>query len=1187
MKPLSFKLLACFFCFFLMTCRVAKVAKAPVVSVKKPESTAPVSGEKFSEHVRTTEFQTPEQEQAAFHLPPGFEITLFASEPDISKPINMEFDAAGRLWVSQSSEYPIAAGPGGSHDRITVLEDTDGNGKADKFTHFADDLNIPIGITPVKGGAIGYSIPNLYRFTDTDGDGTYDTKKVLFGPFGHQDTHGMVSNLIRGYDGWIHACHGFTNTSTIAGTDGDSITMISGNTFRFKEDGSRVEQTTYGRVNPFGYAFDEWGYLYSVDCHSKPIYQLIKGAEYPHFGKKSPAIGFAPEMMSYELGSTALSGLVYYIGNQFPPEYQNSFYNGDVVTCRINRNNISWDGSSPVSKRLEDFLVSSDPWFRPVNIKMGPDGAMYVADFYNRIIGHYEVPLNHPGRDRLSGRIWKISYVGDGKQQLNSGNSNWSKASLKELIAHLNYPQLTTRMMIANQVVDRYPQEAIVPLTKTLNEGKLDNKATVQTLWILYRLNALPDMLLEKALNSTDPLVQMHALRVLGEKSGINAKQRALALGALHSSNANVQRMAAEVAAAFPQTDNVKLLLALYDTVSSADNHLKYTALIGIRQNLRNEKVMRQVAAATWNESQWTTLIKVLPDVPSEEAATFALQYLKTHQLPQEQLVRTLEYIGRYVSSEPLDEAIAMIQKRFPANEDAQFDLYQTIRKGIAQKGVQASTRMKEWGLSLAKTFLQGDNDEAKNWWNAVIDKSRASENPWTIVNRSVVEGYPATTLLWSESNRWTPTGILHSPQFRLPARLSMNIFDNDVYNSPAKTGVSKNVVRIWLVPGQQVVGEYRSNTAEKMGLKDIMQQKQFDLSAYQGQTGYIEVVDSVQTGSIGIGAIDPAVVSMPIKGPAEIASRQVKAAEIIADYKSEALEPSLLQLLNSTWADQKARASAASALMTIAPERNAQAVSEAFTHIGVLPELRQQLAMALGLSPTPAVLTTLRKGLVGTSGNVQLTVAGVLVKSSQGISQLLEAARAGDIDVDLLDEVSIKERLSSNILPPQQKQLDQLMAAQAGREDRKQIIAARLASFNPSSVTVENGKQLFIQNCSMCHQIKGNGGMIGPQLDGIGNWGQKALTEKILNPNGNISEAFRNYNITLKNGKALSGLYRREEGEVLIFANPGGQEFAVAKNDIKEKAASKYTLMPDHFRNTISKTDFDALLKFLLGTKE
>ncbi len=1184
MSAISLKLSGCLICLFFMTCKVAKAPLPPAAG--SSENRIAPAGEKFSDHVRTTDFQTPEQEMSGFRLPPGFTISLFAAEPDIGKPINMEFDAAGRLWVAQSFEYPLAAAPGSGRDRISVLEDTDGNGRADQFNHFANDLNIPIGLLPVKGGAIGFSIPNVYFFTDKDGDGKYDHKKILFGPFGHQDTHGMISNLIRGYDGWIHACHGFTNTSTVAGTDGDSVTMVSGNTFRFKEDGSRIEQTTYGRVNPFGYAFDEWGYLYSVDCHSKPIYQLINGAEYPHFGKKAPAIGFAPEMMSYELGSTALSGLVYYTGNQFPQEYQNSFYNGDVVTCRVNRNTTTWDGSSPVSKRQEDFLVSSDPWFRPVDIKMGPDGSMYVADFYNRIIGHYEVPLNHPGRDRNSGRIWKISYTGNNK--MNQVTKDWTTASMKDLMANLNHPQLHTRMMIANQLLDRYGRKSITPLIKSLKSNKQDPKLYIQGLWLLSRLNALPEKILEKAFNNNDPLVQTHALRILCEMKTITAKQQALVLQASNHANPNVQRMATEVMAKFPATTYLKRLLFMNGAVGQTDSHLKYTTLVSIRQNLRNKKVMQDVANASWTSEQLAMLIKVLPDVPSELAASYTLDYLQKQELPQAQLITTLEYIGRYVSSGRLDQAISIIQNKFSGNQDTQYLLYQTIRKGIAQKGAQVSSKMKDWGIGMAKLYLQGDYlNESNGWYNVIIEKGWQPENPWTVINRAVVDGVPAMPLIWSEFD-WDPTGKLHSPVFQLPASLSLKVYDSDIFKTETKSGISKNVLRIRLDKTKQVVGEYRySSTRAMAAAKEKFQPVRFDLSAYKGQTGYIEVLDSSRNGGIGISAIEPALVSLPAEGPGEISIRLVRGAEIVADYKHQDLEPVMLKILNTPWADQKARTAAAVALMSISPERNAAVLAEAFNRIGTSPDFRQQLATAIGQYDSPLILQTLQKGLVGAPVNLQLTIAGLLVKSSKGIEQLLDAAKATDIQADLLDDVSLKERLMANSSGQQKKQLEQLMQGQTGAEDRRKLIAGRLKNYNPSVVTVAAGKQTFMQNCSMCHQIKGNGGMIGPQLDGIGNWGQTALTEKILNPNGNISEAFRSYNITLKNGKALSGLFRREEGETLIFANPGGQEFTVAKNDIKENVASKYTLMPDYFGKTLSEGEFDALIKFLLSTKE
>jgi putative heme-binding domain-containing protein len=124
----------------------------------------------------------------------------------------------------------------------------------------------------------------------------------------------------------------------------------------------------------------------------------------------------------------------------------------------------------------------------------------------------------------------------------------------------------------------------------------------------------------------------------------------------------------------------------------------------------------------------------------------------------------------------------------------------------------------------------------------------------------------------------------------------------------------------------------------------------------------------------------------------------------------------------------------------------------------------------------------------------------------------------------------------------------------------------------------------VFKQNCSACHAIGNEGGAIGPQLDGVGKWGPRALAEKILDPNRNVSEAFRNYTITLKDGKVMSGLFRREEGEVIVLADVSGKEFSVPKNDIAEQKASKYTLMPDHFGDVLSQEEFSSLLQYLLS---
>src|SRR5690606_14271649 len=156
---------------------------------------------------------------------------------------NMAFDARGRLWVAGSNEYPFPAKPGEGRDTIRILEDADGDGRAEKITTFAENLNIPLGVLPYGRGAVVFSIPNIDYLEDLDGDDRADVHKKLYGPFDFShDTHGLNNAFRRGFDGWMYACHGFNNRSKVAGGDGHVIEMHSGNVYRVRLDGSRIEQ---------------------------------------------------------------------------------------------------------------------------------------------------------------------------------------------------------------------------------------------------------------------------------------------------------------------------------------------------------------------------------------------------------------------------------------------------------------------------------------------------------------------------------------------------------------------------------------------------------------------------------------------------------------------------------------------------------------------------------------------------------------------------------------------------------------------------------------------------------------------------------------------------------------------------------------------------------------------------------
>jgi putative heme-binding domain-containing protein len=660
----------------------------------------------YAANIAPTGPNSPADERKAFRLPPGFEIQLVASEPDIHKPLNMAFDARGRLWVSETVEYPFPARGRKGRDAVVILEDFAENGRARKISTFADGLNIPIGVLPLSVGgkgdsALSYSVPSVCRLTDTDGDGKADRRDVLYATYGFADTHGMTNSFTWGFDGWVYACHGFSNTSTLKGTDGRPITMQSGNTYRMRPDGSHLEQWTWGQVNPFGLCFDPLGNLYSADCHSQPIYQLLRGAYYPSFGKPHDGLGFGPETISRYDDSTAIAGIVYYAADYFPPAWRDAAYIGDVVTNRINQFHLVWHGSSARATK-RDFLLSSDPWFRPVAVALGPDGAMYVADFYNRIIGHYEVPLTHPGRDRTSGRIWRIVYHGpDGKIKPLAPVQDLTRASVKQLVADLANPNLTVRMLATNQLVERGAAGA-----EAVKAVMWPDSAPFQRmhgLWVLERTGALDDRTLSAAANDIDRGVRTHAMRVIGERHQLTPALRELVLAALKDPDPFAQRTAADALGRHPSPDNLLPLLDLRRDVPPQDTHLLHVVRMALRDNLRPAASWKVVA--TLPEERRRPLADVALGVPTSEAAAFLLAGMggKPPQGPGS--LETVRHVARHGTKATTDALLALLRQG-AITPGRQFALLQAFEHGTQERGGTLSAEARQWATDLAQRLL-------------------------------------------------------------------------------------------------------------------------------------------------------------------------------------------------------------------------------------------------------------------------------------------------------------------------------------------------------------------------------------------------------------------------------------------------------------------------------------------------
>jgi putative heme-binding domain-containing protein len=662
------------------------------------------------ENVSTAAPRTPEEEQRAFHLPEGFEIELVAAEPDIRKPLNIAFDDRGRLWVTDTVEYPFPAAAGSTpRDGVKILEDFQPNGRAATVRTFADGLNIPIGILPLPStrAALVYSIPDILRLEDTDGDGRADRRDSLYATFGFKDTHGMTNAFTWGFDGWIYATHGFSNTSTVAGSDHTAITMKSGNVYRMRPEGTHLEYITHGQVNPFGLAFDPLGNLYSSDCHSRPIYQLLRGAWYPSFGAPHDGLGFGPEMMQHNHGSTAIAGIVHVSGDSFPEAYNGTILIGNVVTNRINHDRLEWHGSSPKAIEQPDFLWSEDNWFRPVDLKLGPDGALYVADFYNRIIGHYEVPLTHPGRDRERGRIWRIVYRGPlSRNQPVARRAGRLDAARDDLIADLGHPSLAVRQSAANQLAARPPDaKADASLALVANQDQ-NPWRRIHALWVLQRRGMLDEPTLKAAAGAGDRALRVHAQRLLGEGPDLAGSRRSLVLAGLSDRDPLVRRCAAEALGRHPDVAFIRPLLDLRQADLADDTHLLHVVRMALRDQFRSEAAWAALEAGSWSERDRTDVADVATGVPSAAAAAFLLGQLRRQEYPGSQADGYVHHVARYGAEGTEHELIALLAGQRTAGRPRQAVLLTAAQKGIAERGGQPAAETRSLATEVATALL-------------------------------------------------------------------------------------------------------------------------------------------------------------------------------------------------------------------------------------------------------------------------------------------------------------------------------------------------------------------------------------------------------------------------------------------------------------------------------------------------
>ncbi len=504
-----------------------------------------------------------------FEVAPGFEISLYAENPLLAKPIQMNFDPRGRLWVVSSAVYPQIQPGQEANDKVLILEDTKGVGRVDKSTIFADGLLTPTGVEPGDGGAYVASSTQLLHFKDTDGDGRADEKRVVLSGFGTEDTHHILHTLHWGHDGQLYFDQSIYIHSHLETPHGVGR-LNSGGVWHLRPDTMQLGVYLKGFCNPWGHQFDAFGESFVTDgAGGQGLSFGVPGATY-----------FTYAIMRRELQSISpgsypkFCGLELIQSEQFPPDWQ-----GNAITCdfrahRVVRFAIEEKESGYISHELPDLVRSTNVTFRPIDVKMGPDGALYIADWSNPIIQHGEVDFRDPRRDHEHGRIWRVTAKGRPLVKPPSLVDAPNAKLFNELLSTNRFEQQQAKRVLTER------GNVIVPDLARWTKRLTNDYSLMQALWMYQAVDVVEPNLLERVLNAPDGRIRAAATRVVSYWHPRLADPLNLLAQRIADSHPRVRLEAARALAEIPGARSVELVLSAVD--KPTDPFLDYALWLSV-----------------------------------------------------------------------------------------------------------------------------------------------------------------------------------------------------------------------------------------------------------------------------------------------------------------------------------------------------------------------------------------------------------------------------------------------------------------------------------------------------------------------------------------------------------------------------------------------------------------------------
>lgn len=1176
---------------------------------------------------------SPEEERGTFSLPPGFQIELVASEPEVPKPITVVWDHAGRMWTMTAVEYPVDANDDpqkaqalfaqGGRDRVLVFDDPYGPGPH-KPRIFAEGLAIPLGLLPFRDGAFVQYGSEILFLRDSDGDGRADRREVVLSGFGIQDSHLYPHQFTRGPGNWIYFAQGAFNRSLVRTKDGQQVRFDYCKMGRFQPDGTRFEIVAVGLNNIWGFVITREGEMFIQEANDLgySVVPLAIGANFPGHGmeKFRPYAPWQPAIGDhFRLGGTGLSGLAYAEDEDgWPEPYRHVMYVANPILQRIQAIRIVRDGPYYRLEKLPDFLLSSDEWFRPVSIHFGPDGCLYVVDWYNKIISHNEVPRNHPERDKKHGRIWRIRHAGQARRPV----PNLKQASDADLLRYLASANTWVARTAWQEIVDRQALGLAPALQALARDPANPADLRIRALWALEGLRRAELETLAILVRDANRNIRREAVRVLATQGFPSSEITRLVAGLTEDADPQVRAEVIRTLGQLPQPDAEVLRLLVHmgkERLDGPTMKLQQGGAVAKHGAAHDRDFERYLVRASLEKhpqalAEWlpspaaqqvpleNRLLAVLA-LPPRESALHLCQLLPQLQRPpdEEEVVRLVEAADVEIVRNTLGQLLRrqeIVDTLLAARQRITNPAIHPLLEETAQRLWTGTTKERELAIRLATAFRLHALEKPLV---ELLQSSKATQQEKIAALRALREMESGRPEIFVGLIRQMPPGPLRSEAVGAlvnskDARSAELFFSllNVLSQKERQAGLAalgstrQGALAIVRAVRDGVLAEDHLDATLLERLQIILGPHPDLLGLLQKQTDFLRPV-------LLLDGRDNSYVDEPItlRGPFTVET-WIRLDSPITNADSILGRPGVADF---NFHDARLRVWCGPKVGDVIIAKRALA-PEVWTHVAVTRDAQGRFALYINGEldtdqgrPFAEDFVDLR---IGHSNPPQGTAAAIAeyrvwnyARSAEEIRQYFDRSFADQPRPAGLVRYYYGEhwgKLHGGARVTRTPDYPPILTAQEAKQLEEKFDRYRALAQRPGDIA--KGKAIFEKHCLSCHAVGTQGGQIGPTLNGAGAMSTEALLRSLLTPSAAVESGYRLFRVETRDGRLLEGFLVRQSEEEIVLRRPNEEDKRVPLAEVYRAGFTRKSVMPDGLLEGLSSDEVSALFAYLRTLK-